>query len=104
MGGKGLKSIKLAKECCVITIRQHLLNGTHKNHYLKCVAEHEQDKIIRVGKELFDRFEIEDKSTLTPKETSQKYLRLSLECMKSKQICLICKADMQANIYLNCRK
>ena len=104
MAGRGLKSIKLAKECRVITICQHLLNGTHKNNYLKCVTEHEQDKIMRVGKKLFDRFEIEDNRTLTPKETSQKYLRLSLEHMKSKQICLICKADMQANIYLNCKK
>ena len=46
------------------------LTSTHRNH-LKCIVEHEQDKIMRVGKELLDRFETEDKSTLTPKETSQ---------------------------------
>ena len=37
MGGRGLKSIKLAYECRIIYIRQHLLNSTHRNYYLKCV-------------------------------------------------------------------
>ena len=85
MGGRGLKSIKLAYEYCIISIRQHLLNSTHR-HYLKCVVEHEQDKIMRVGKELLDRFEIEDKRTLAPKETSQKYLKLSLERMNTQHL------------------
>ena len=67
-------------------IRQHLLNSTYRNHYLKCVVEHEQDKIMRVGKELLDRFEIEDRSTLAPKETSQKYLKLSLERMNTQYL------------------
>ena len=83
MGGRGLKSIKLAYECRIISIRQHLLNSTHRNHYLKCVVEHEQDKIMRVGKELLDRFETEDKSTVATKETSQKYLKSSLERMNT---------------------
>ena len=64
-------------------IRQHLLNSTYRNHYLKCVVEHEQDKIMRVGKELLDRFETEDKSTVATKETSQKYLKSSLERMNT---------------------
>ena len=79
MGGRGLKSIKLAYECRIISMRQHLLNSTHRNHHLKCVVKHERDKIMRVGKELLDRFEIEDKNTLAPKENTQKYLKLSLE-------------------------
>ena len=82
MGGRGLKSY----ECHIISIRQHLLNSTHRNHYLKCVVKHEQDKTIMVGKELSDRFEIEDKSTLTPKATSQKYLKSSLEHMKTQHL------------------
>ena len=41
---------------------------------------------MRVAKELLDRFETEDKSTLTPKETSQKYLKLSLERMKTQYL------------------
>ena len=86
MGGRGLKSIKLAYECRIISIRQHLLNSTHRNHYLKCVVKHEQHKTTRVGKELLDRFEIEDKSTLTPKATSQKYLKSSLEHMKTQYL------------------
>ena len=64
MGGKRLKSIKLAYECGIISIRQHLLNSTHRNHYLNCVVEHEQGKIMKVGKELLHRFEIEDNNTL----------------------------------------
>ena len=63
MGRRGLKSIKLVYKCRLISICQHLLNGTHRNHYLKCIVEHEQDKIMRVGKELLDRFEIEHLST-----------------------------------------
>ena len=82
MGGRRLKSIKLVYECRIISIRQHLLNSTYRNHYLKC----EQDKTMRVGKELLDRFEIEDKSTLTPNTTSQKYLKSSLECMKTQYL------------------
>ena len=38
---------------------------------------------MRLGKELLDRFEVENKSTLTPKATSQKYLKSSLEHMKT---------------------
>ena len=41
---------------------------------------------MRVGKELLDRFEIEDKSTLTPKATSQKYLKSSPEDMKTQYL------------------
>ena len=66
MGGRGLKSIKLAYVCRIISIRQHL-DSNHRNHYLKCIVEHEQDKIMRVRKELLGRFESEDKSTFTPK-------------------------------------
>ena len=74
MGGRGLTSINLAYECRIISICQHLLNSTHRNHYLKSVVEHEQEQIIRARKERLDRFEIEDKSFLTPKATSKRYL------------------------------
>ena len=86
MGGKELKSMKLAYECRIMSIRQHLLNSTHRNHCLKCVVEHEQDKAMMVGKELLHRFEIEGNSTLTPKATSQKYLKSSLERMKTQYL------------------
>ena len=86
MGGRWLNYIKLAYECRIISIRQPLLNSTHRNHYLKCVVKHEQDKIVRIGKELLDRFEIEDKNTLVPKEISQKYLKLSVEHMNTQYL------------------
>ena len=41
---------------------------------------------MRVGKELLDRFDIEDKITLTSKATSQKYFKLSLERMKTQYL------------------
>ena len=63
-----------------------LLSSTHRNHYLKCVVKHEQDKIVRIGKEVLDRFEIEDKNTLVPKEISQKYLKLSVEHMNTQYL------------------
>ena len=83
---EGLKCIKIAYKCHIISIHQHLLNSTYRNDYLKCIVEHEQDKIMRVGKELLDRFQIEDRSTLAPKETIQKYLKLSLECMNTQYL------------------
>ena len=86
MGGRGLKSIKLAYEYRIISIRQHLLNSTNRNCHLKCIVEHEQDRIMKVGRKLLDRFEIEDRSTLTPTENSQKYLKLSLEHMKTRYL------------------
>ena len=86
MSGRRLKSIKLAYECHIISIRQHLLNSTHGNRYLKCVAEHEQDKIMKIGKELLDRFEIEDRITLTPKAINKNYLKSSLEHMKTQYL------------------
>ena len=41
---------------------------------------------MRVAKELLDTFETEDKSTLTPKATIQKYLTSSLERMKTQYL------------------
>ena len=41
---------------------------------------------MRIAKELLDRFETEDKSTLTPKGTIQKYLTSSLERMKTQYL------------------
>ena len=86
MDRRGLKSIKLAYQYRIISIPQHLLNYTHKNYYLKCVVEHEQDKTMEVGKKLLDRFEIGDMSTLTRKATSQNYLKSSLDRMKTQYL------------------
>ena len=50
---------------------------------------------MRVAKDLLDGFETEDKSTLTPKAISQKFLKSLLEHMKTqylrKTIARICK-------------
>lgn len=47
---------------------------------------------MRVGKELLDRFEIEDKSTLAPKKNSQKYLTRAYEhSVFAEAIARICK-------------
>ena len=52
----------------------------------KRVVEHEQDETMRVGKELLDRFEIEDNNTYhltqTPRAIRQKYLKSSIERFK----------------------
>ena len=41
-GGRGLKSIRIAYESPVISIRQHLRTGKSKNCYLKCIVKHEE--------------------------------------------------------------
>ena len=74
LGGRGLKSIKLVYAFHIISIRKYLLNSSRRSHYLKCVVEREQEKIMRVEKELLDIFETKDKSTLAPGAISQKHL------------------------------
>ena len=47
---------------------------------------------MRVGKELLDKLEIEDKSTLAPKKNSQKYLTRAYEhSVFAEAIARICK-------------
>ena len=72
-GGKGLKSIQIAYESRVISIRQHLRTRKNKNCYLKCVVKHEEQKPMRVGNELLQSVHKDDNPQLTPCDISRMY-------------------------------
>ena len=55
---RGLKSIRIAYESRVISIRQHFRTRKNKNCYLKCVVKHEEHKIMWLGNELLQSVHI----------------------------------------------
>ena len=69
-GGRGLKSVPIAYESRVISIRQHLRTRTNKNCYLECVVKHEEQKLLRVGNGLLQSVHIVDDPQLTPRGIS----------------------------------
>ena len=79
-GGRGLKSIQIAYESRVISIRQEK-EKTRKNEncYLKCVVIHEEQKLMRVGNELLQSVHINDASQLTPRGISRMYTQKKLK-------------------------
>ena len=46
-GGRGIKSF----ESRIVAIRRHLIRDHHRNHLLNNVLQHEQNRIMRLGKE-----------------------------------------------------
>ena len=72
-GGKDLKSIRIAHESLVISIRQHRRTRKNKNGYLKCVVKHEQQKLMRVRIELLKSVDIDDDPQLAPRGISRMY-------------------------------
>ena len=78
-GGRGLKSIKIAYGTRVITARQHLIRSKNNNKYLENVIKHEDNNLMRVGKELPESMNIDDNNQLKPQMISKKYLQAILE-------------------------
>ena len=70
-GGRGLKSIQIAYESHVISIRQHLRIRKNKNCYLNFVVKHEEQKLMPVGNELLQSVHIDDDPQLMPCGISQ---------------------------------
>ena len=77
--GKGLKSLISTYECRIVSIKQHLLRSTNRNHYITKVIQHEKDKIVRVADELLSSAKVDQGDELTPRNISQKYLQYCLE-------------------------
>ena len=57
-GGRGLKNVKTLYESKILSISQHLKLNRERNKYLREVAAHEEDKIIRVAHELLNKHNI----------------------------------------------
>ena len=89
-GGRGLKSIQIAYECRIISIMQHIRQNVKQNQYIDYVNIQEQDKILRVGRELLQQANIGDDIGVSPRTISQRYLQSILkskqECFENKQV------------------
>ena len=59
-GCRGLKSIRIAYESRMVSIRQHLRTRKSKNCYLECVVKYEKQKLMRVENELLQSVHIVD--------------------------------------------
>ena len=78
-GGRGLKSIQIAFETKIVSTRQHFLTNKKQNKYIDKVVIHEDEKLIRVGKELLLVLGTTDDPLLKPINISQRYLQHVLQ-------------------------
>ena len=78
-GGRGLKSIQVAYECRIISVMQHIRQNIKQNEYIDYVNIHEQDKIMRVGRELLEQANVDDIINVNPRTLSQRYLQSVLK-------------------------
>ena len=70
-----LKCIKTTYEARIIAARRHLLPQKNTNRYLACVINHEESKLLRVGRELLANKNIEDNENWKPSFLSRTYVR-----------------------------
>ena len=50
-GGRGIKNFENSFKTRIVAIRRHLIRDHHQNHLLDNVLQHEQNSIMRLGKE-----------------------------------------------------
>ena len=74
-GGRGLKCIQTTYEARIVAARWHLLSQKNTNRYLASVINHEQSKLLRVGRELLENKNIEDNENWKPSFLSKTYVR-----------------------------
>ena len=84
LGGRGLKLLITTYECRIISIKQHLLRSSERNHYITKVIQHEQDRILRVADELLKSANIDQNAECTPRQISQKYLKTCIQHRKER--------------------
>ena len=72
-GGRGIRAIRTMYKSRIISIRQNLRNIKGKSEIHEYLYESEDNKIVRVGYELLQRNEIEDKINEKPKTISKKF-------------------------------
>ena len=74
-GGRGLKCIKTTYEARIVAARRHLLFQRNTNRYLACPINHEESKLLRVGRELLTNKHTEDYDNWKPSFLSRTYVR-----------------------------
>ena len=73
--GRGLKSIKTAFECRIISLKQHLEQQKTRNDIMQKVYQNESTNIIRVANELIQKHDVENDTIITPRQISQEYAK-----------------------------
>ena len=68
-GGRGLKCIKITYEAKIVAAIRN------KNKYLTCVINHEENKLVRVGRELLESKNIDENENWKPSFLSRTYVR-----------------------------
>ena len=74
-GGRNFKCIKTTYEARIVVARRHLLSQRNTNRYLACAINHEESKLLRVGRELLANQNIEDNENCKPSFLSRTYIR-----------------------------
>ena len=74
IGGRGLKCIKTTYEEIIVAARRDLLFQKNTNRYLACVVNHEESKLLGVGRELIANKNIEDNENWKPSFLSTTYV------------------------------
>ena len=68
-GGRGLKSFEDSFCTCIVGLAKHLKRDRYRNHLLQNVFDHEQQRIIRLGKEYDKMYQPEQRRKRTAYET-----------------------------------
>ena len=79
IGGRGLKCIKTTYEARIVAAKRNLLSQKDTNKYLVCVINHEESKLLRVGREFLANKNIEDNGNWKPSFLSRTYVREMLK-------------------------
>ena len=66
-GGRGLKSIQIAYETKIISIRQHIIQNVKRNKYIECARANEEGKLVGVAKEPLQQAGIVDDANASPR-------------------------------------
>ena len=67
-GGRGLKSIEDCYKSRIVGLRRHIMRNKERNHLLESVFDHEQERILRIGKqyeEIYIKNTVDTESELT---------------------------------------
>ena len=50
-GGRGLKSVEDCYKSRIVGLRRHIIRDKERNHLLESGFDHEQERILRIGKQ-----------------------------------------------------
>ena len=84
LGGRGLRQIQRVFESLIISIRQYLLRNRNRNMNIAYICDEEKDKLLRVGENLLQTYEIETNLNQNPKTVSKLYAKADMKAQSTK--------------------